>query len=296
MIREIPLQPKSGLLTLIVAVPACLVGAILCFVTAANTHDGAVGIPMVLLGITLAITMFFLLIGLFTVSPNKARVLTLFGRYVGTVHKPGLWFVNPFMLKPHISVRVRNFDTEKMKVNDREGNPIEIGAVVVWKVTDTAEALFEVDDFEDFVVVQSESALRNLATRYPYDAHEGEEGVEIALRSHTQEIAEQLKVEIQERLEQAGVSVLEARISHLAYAQEIASAMLQRQQAAAIIAARTRIVDGAVGMVEMALEKLNEKDIVQLDEERKAQMVSNLLVVLCGDKATQPVVNAGSMY
>ncbi len=296
MIREIPLQPKSGLLTLIVAVPTCLVGAILCFVTAANTRDGAVGIPAVLLGIGLAITMFFLLVGLFTVSPNKARVLTLFGRYVGTVHSPGLWFVNPFMLKRHISVRVRNFDSEKMKVNDREGNPIEIGAVVVWKVTDTAEALFEVDDFEDFVVVQSESALRNLATRYPYDAHDGEEGVEIALRSHTQEIAEQLKVEIQERLEQAGVTVLEARISHLAYAQEIASAMLQRQQASAIIAARTRIVDGAVGMVEMALEKLNEKDIVQLDEERKAQMVSNLLVVLCGDKATQPVVNAGSMY
>lgn len=296
MIREIPLQPKSGLLTLIVAVPTCLVGAISCFVTAANTHDRAVGIPMGLLGIALAITMFFLLVGLFTVSPNKARVLTLFGRYVGTVHNPGLWFVNPFMLKRHISVRVRNFDSEKMKVNDREGNPIEIGAVVVWKVTDTAEALFEVDDFEDFVVVQSESALRNLATRYPYDAHDGEEGVEIALRSHTQEIAEQLKVEIQERLEQAGVTVLEARISHLAYAQEIASAMLQRQQASAIIAARARIVDGAVGMVEMALEKLNDKDIVQLDEERKAQMVSNLLVVLCGDKATQPVVNAGSMY
>lgn len=296
MIREIPLQPKSGLLTLIVAVPACLVGAIMCFVTAANTRDGAVGIPMVLLGIALAITMFFLLIGLFTVNPNKVRVLTLFGRYVGTVHQPGLWFVNPFMVKRHVSVRVRNFDSDKMKVNDREGNPVQIGAVVVWKVTDTAEALFEVDDFEDFVVVQSESALRNLATRYPYDAHDGEEGVEIALRSHTQEIAEQLQVEIQERLEKAGVTVLEARISHLAYAQEIASAMLQRQQASAIIAARTRIVDGAVGMVEMALEKLSEKNIVQLDEERKAQMVSNLLVVLCGDKATQPVINTGSIY
>jgi len=276
-----------------VAVPACLALGLTGLITGANAHENAVGIPFVLLGIALLITMLFLLIGLFTVSPNKARVLTLFGRYVGTVHHPGLWFVNPFMLKRHISVRVRNFDTDKLKVNDREGNPVEIGAVVVWRVSDTAEALFEVDDFEDFVVVQSESALRNLATLYPYDGHE--EGV-MSLRSHTNEIADQLRGEIQSRLDKAGITVLEARISHLAYAQEIASAMLQRQQASAIIAARTRIVDGAVGMVEMALEKLSEKNIVQLDEERKAQMVSNLLVVLCGDKATQPVINTGSIY
>jgi len=209
------------------------------------------------------------------------------------VHDTGLWFANPFTLKRKISVRVRNFDSDKLKVNDLEGNPIEIGAVVVWKVTDTAEALFEVDDYEDYVMVQSEAALRNMATQYPYDAHEDGN---VALRSHTAEIAEQLKIEVQNRLEKAGVEVLEARISHLAYAQEIASAMLQRQQAAAIIAARTRIVDGAVGMVEMALDKLSERNIVQLDDERKAQMVSNLLVVLCGDKATQPVINAGSVY
>jgi len=200
-------------------------------------------------------------------------VVQLFGRYIGTIHDQGLWWVNPFTTRTRVSVRVRNFDSDKLKVNDKEGNPIEIGAVVVWKVVETAEAVFEVDDYEDYVCVQSEAALRNLAVRYPYDAHDGES---VALRSHAQQVAEQLKVEVQERLDKAGVEVLEARISHLAYAQEIASAMLQRQQADAIIAARQKIVDGAVGMVEMAITKLNENDVVELDEERKAQMVSNL--------------------
>lgn len=293
MIKETPFQAKSGLMVLILGIPLMIVGGLFCLITAANSrNDLLVGVTGVLafvffLGVILA------LCGLFAVAPNQARALTLFGRYLGTVHTPGLWFANPFAIKAKISVRVRNFDSDKLKVNDLEGNPIEIGAVVVWKVVDTAEALFEVDDYEDFVKVQSEAALRNMATQYPYDSHE--EG-DIALRSHTSEIAERLKIEVQDRLDKAGVDVLEARISHLAYAQEIASAMLQRQQAAAIIAARMRIVDGAVGMVEMALDKLSEKDIVTLDEERKAQMVSNLLVVLCGDKATQPVVNTGSLY
>lgn len=233
-------------------------------------------------------------VGFFMVEPNQGRVLTLFGAYRGTVRETGLRWANPFFAKRHVSLRVRNFETTRLKVNDHDGNPIEIGAVVVWQVVDTAEAIFQVDNFEHFVHVQSEAALRNLATRYPYDNHEHDG--QIALRSHTQEVAFELRGEIQERLAQAGVEVLEARISHLAYAQEIAQAMLQRQQASAIIAARQKIVDGAVGMVEMALEKLSAKQIVVLDEERKASMVSNLLVVLCSERAATPVVNAGSLY
>ena len=233
------------------------------------------------------------LFGLFIVNPNEAKVVQLFGNYVGTVRNPGFHWMNPFTARRPVSMRIRNFESSKLKVNDHTGNPIEIAAVVVWKVVDSAEAVFEVDDYKNFVQVQSEAALRNLSTSYAYDAHiEGE----ISLRSHTSEIAEQLKVEIQERLSKAGVEVLEARISHLAYAQEIASAMLQRQQASAIIAARTRIVEGAVGMVEMALDELAKKGVVQLDEERKAAMVSNLLVVLCSDRHVQPVVNTGTLY
>jgi regulator of protease activity HflC (stomatin/prohibitin superfamily) len=231
--------------------------------------------------------------GLTPVNPNEARAIVLFGHYAGTVRAQGLWWVNPFTLRPKISVRVRNFETSKLKVNDHDGNPIEIAAVVVWKVTDTAEALFEVDDYENFVHVQAEAALRNLATTHPYDAHD--EG-DVALRSNPQEIADQLRGEIQDRLEKAGVTVIEARISHLAYAPEIANAMLRRQQANAVIAARSRIVEGAVGMVEMALEQLSAKQVVELDEERKAQMVSNLLVVLCSEHETQPVVNTGTLY
>lgn len=231
--------------------------------------------------------------GFFVVDPNEAKVLTLFGKYWGTVKHDGFHWANPLLTKRHISLRVRNFESTASKVNDLEGNPIEIAAVVVWKVTETAEACFEVDNYEHYVKVQSEAAVRNLATQYPYDAHE--EGHK-SLRGNTQEIAEQLKVEVQERLAKAGVDVLEARINHLAYAPEIASAMLQRQQAGAIIAARQRIVEGAVGMVEMALDMLSKREVVTLDNDRKAAMVSNLLVVLCGDRNTQPVVNTGTIY
>ncbi len=231
--------------------------------------------------------------GLFMVNPNESKVLQLFGKYVGTVKEPGLRWANPLYWKTKISTRVRNFETGKLKVNDSHGSPIEIGAVVVWKVFDSAEATFEVDDYEEFVHIQSESALRNLSTTYPYEPHEGES---VALRSHPLEIANALRKEIQERLEEAGVSVVEARISHLAYAPEIAEAMLRRQQAGAIIAARTKIVEGAVGMVEMALDQLSANNIVELDDERRATMVPNLLVVLCSEHSTQPVVNAGTLY
>lgn len=235
----------------------------------------------------------FILPGFFMVQPNQGKVMTFFGSYVGTVKTNGLRWTIPFFMRKNISLRIRNFESNQMKVNDNHGNPIEIATVVVWSVDDTAEATFEVDDYISFVNIQSESALRNMAISYPYDQHDGDE---IALRSHPQEVSEALKHEIQERLEKAGVRVHEARISHLAYAPEIANAMLQRQQASAIIAARRLIVDGAVGMVEMALSQLSAKGIVDLDEERKATMVSNLLVVLCSDKSTQPVVNTGSLY
>ncbi len=233
------------------------------------------------------------LAGLFVVNPNQAKVMQFFGDYVGTARKAGLRWANPFYSKKGVSVRTRNFETGKLKVNDKAGNPIEIAAVVVWRVFDTAEALFNVDDSINFVQVQSESALRNLATRYPYVADQ--EG-EMDLSGHTAEMSVGLAREIQERLEQAGVSVIEARISHLAYAAEIASAMLQRQQASAVVAARSKIVEGAVGMVEHALAMLAEKGVVELDSERRAAMVSNLLVVLCGDRHPQPVVNVGSLY
>jgi regulator of protease activity HflC (stomatin/prohibitin superfamily) len=242
------------------------------------------------LGFAAVVIAFF---GLVVVHPNQAQVVQLFGNYVGTLKQPGLQWVNPLTTRKSVSQRIRNFESAKLKVNDHTGNPIEIAAVVVWRVVETAEAVFEVDDYQNFVHVQSEAALRNLATSYPYDAHvEGE----ISLRSHTGEVADRLRHEIQDRLSKAGVEVLEARISHLAYAPEIASAMLQRQQASAIIAARTRIVEGAVGMVEMALEQLSAKNIVRLDDDRKAAMVSNLLVVLCGDRNPQPVVNTGTLY
>lgn len=246
------------------------------------------------LGWALAFVLVLLLwFGFFVVQPNHATALQLFGRYMGTAKDAGLWWANPLYTKRRVSLRVRNFETEKLKVNDHGSNPIVIAAVVVWQVVDTAEAMFEVDDYDNYVHVQSESALRGLANQFPYDAHEAGQ---MALASHTAEVAEQLKSEIQERLSKAGVRVLEARISHLAYAPEIASAMLRRQQAGAIIAARRQIVDGAVGMVEQALEQLSAKRIVTLDEERKAAMVSNLLVVLCSEQATQPVVNAGTLY
>jgi hypothetical protein len=234
-----------------------------------------------------------LMAGLFMVQPNQGVVLQLFGSYTGTTKVPGLRWANPFLSKRFVSLRVRNFETTHLKVNDHDGNPIEIAAVVVWRVVDTAEAMFMVDNYENYVHVQSEAALRNLATAYPYDSHD--EDI-MSLRGHTQKVATHLKEEIHERLSVAGVEVIEARISHLAYAPEIAAAMLQRQQASAIIAARQKIVEGAVGMVEMAIDMLSRKHVIELDEERKAAMVSNLLVVLCGERAAQPVVNTGTIY
>ena len=287
MIREIERKPMSGYLALtLLLIASALVGAALVW---SIENESALGI----VGATLsAIALFIAWFGIFLVNPNEAKVLQLFGRYVGTVREAGLKWANPFYTKHKVSVRVRNFESQKLKVNDSHSNPVEIAAVVVWRVVDTAEALFEVDDYIQYVHVQSESALRNMATHYPYDAHAGE----VSLTANAAEISDKLTSEIQARLERAGVEVLESRISHLAYAQEIASAMLQRQQASAVVAARSKIVEGAVGMVEMALAELSKKEIVQLDEERKAQMVSNLLVVLCSDRHTQPVVNAGSIY
>jgi hypothetical protein len=236
----------------------------------------------------------FMLSGFFIVQPNEARVLQFFGTYVGTSRKTGLQWLVPFYTRKRFSLRIRSFESAHLKVNDKEGNPIEIGVIVVWKVVETAEAAFEVDNYEAYVKVQSESALRNAATSYPYDSHD--EVDVISLRGSTAAVADHLKDEMQQRLQKAGVEVIETRISHLAYAPEIAAAMLQRQQAGAIIAARTRIVEGAVGMVEMALAQLSAKGVVNLDEERKAAMVSNLLVVLCGERGAQPIVNTGTIY
>ena len=285
IMREVLVIPKPGL-GMMATLAGGLLASVVVFGIAASMESAILIIPAILA----AVTCFVGLFGLFTVSPNEAKVLQLFGNYKGTVREPGLRWVNPFFTKRGLSLRVRNFESERLKVNDLAGNPIEIAAVVVWKVVDTAEALFHVDNYDNFVHVQSESALRGMALSYPYDAHS--EG-EISLRSHTAEIAEHLKTEIQERLSQAGVEVLDARISHLAYAPEIAHAMLQRQQASAVIAARQKIVEGAVGMVEMALEMLSRQKIVELDNDKKAAMVSNLLVVLCSDRGTQPIVSAG---
>ncbi len=288
MLREIRREGSSGM-TMIAVLLIALVVTGFFFYSQAVVENG-LGIATALAAF--AVEMVFMA-GFFMVNPNEARVLQLFGEYVGTVRTQGLRWANPFYSKRRISVRVRKFETAKLKVNDQNSNPIEIGAVVVWKVVDTAEAMFEVDDYEDFVHVQSEAALRNMATGYPYDAHE--EG-EVALATHTAKISHQLKSEVDERLTAAGVDVVETRISHLAYAPEIASAMLQRQQASAIIAARKKIVEGAVSMVEMALDELSKRKVVELDDERRAAMIGNLLVVLCGDQSTQPVVNTGSLY
>jgi regulator of protease activity HflC (stomatin/prohibitin superfamily) len=243
--------------------------------------------------VVLLLADIFFLRGLFIVNPNEGKVLQLFGHYVGTVRTPGLKWANPLYFRKSISLRMRNFESAKLKVNDHDGNPIEIGCIVVWRVRDTAEAAFEVDDYVQYVHVQSEAALRNLATQHPYDAHQD---TQLSLRANTVEIARQLQAEIQDRLAKAGVDVVEARISHLAYASEIAATMLRRQQASAIVAARTKIVEGAVGMVEMALEQLSNRHIIEMNDDRKAAMVSNLLVVLCGEHDPQPVVNTGSIY
>lgn len=249
------------------------------------------GVAIKILSLIVALLALVCLAGFYMVAPNEGRVLQLFGQYVGTDRALGLRWANPFYSKQRVSLRIRNFESGQLKVNDSAGNPIEIAAVVVWRVVDTAEAVFEVDDYEDYVAIQSEAAIRNMATSYPYDDHEGES---ITLRGSANEIGDILKAEVQDRLGKAGVEVLEARISHLAYAPEIASAMLQRQQASAIVAARSKIVEGAVSMVEAALAQLTERQIIDLDAQSKASMVSNLLVILCSDRAAQPVVNSGT--
>ena len=311
MNKEKTFKASSGWLPLFVFL-AFIPGAVFLFIYSVK-HSLPVG---AVVAVAMLLTGIIGLVGLLPIAPNEARVLLLFGVYRGSVTKSGFYWVNPFFSKKKISLRVRNFETgstavpeEKnemgkitkqetrtsgrpSKVNDRDGNPVDISAVVVWKVVDTAEAMFEVDDYKHFVATQSESALRNLATRHPYDS----EDHEVSLRGSTEEISAQLRQDIQARLNKAGVEVIEAQISHLAYSSEIAAAMLQRQQAQAVVAARTKIVEGAVGMVRMALDQLSSESIVELDDERRAQMVSNLLVVLCSDRATQPVVNTGTLY
>ncbi len=288
MIREQVRAVSSGYLMIAILLAAQLLTSYAIFASAR-----AMSVSGLVVAVLASMIVLVCWAGLFLVHPNEAKVMQLFGKYVGTTHDSGLKWANPFFAKTAVSTRIRNFESAKLKVNDSNGSPIEIAAVVVWKVFDTAEALFEVDDYEEFVQIQSESALRNLSTTYPYEPHEGEA---TALRSHPAEIATALREEIQDRLEQAGVTVIEARISHLAYAPEIANAMLRRQQASAIISARQQIVRGAVGMVDMALEQLREHNVVELDEERKAAMVSNLLVVLCSEESAQPVLNTGSLY
>jgi regulator of protease activity HflC (stomatin/prohibitin superfamily) len=286
--KENPVRSAAGIPVLLALLVLVLLGAW------GVLHGSGLHSPgWVVAGIVLSVVSAFCLFGLYMVEPNQAAVLSLFGKYVGTVKDNGLRWNNPFYSKKKVSQRVRNFESGKLKVNELDGSPIEIAAVIVWQVVDSAEAVYNVDDYESFVHIQSESALRTMATSYPYDQHEDGQ---LALRSHAAEVSKHLLDELQDRLADAGIQVLDARISHLAYAPEIAHAMLQRQQANAIIAARTRIVAGAVGMVEMALNELQKNGVVQLDEERKAAMVSNLLVVLCGDRSTQPIVNAGTLY
>ncbi|HEU4384689.1 MAG TPA: SPFH domain-containing protein [Anaeromyxobacteraceae bacterium] len=288
MIREIVRRPISGwpVVGLLIPMELALVALV---ILGASERSPA----LIVTGVLGFVFGAFLIAGLFLVNPNEARVLQLFGDYRGSAREPGLRWANPLYAKRPVSLRVVSFESGKLKVNDLDGNPVEIAAIVVWRVVDSAEAAFVVSDCAEYVRVQSEAALRNLASRYPYDAHDDEK---VSLRGHTQVVAEHLAREVQERVKLAGVQVLEARISHLAYAPEIAQAMLQRQQAAAIIAARTRIVEGAVGMVEMALDRLARNQGLHLDEERRAAMVSNLLVVLCSERAAQPVVNAGTLY
>ncbi|MCU0233234.1 MAG: SPFH domain-containing protein [Thermoanaerobaculales bacterium] len=317
MVSEKRFSPLSGWLPLLITVALGLAGPLLVIGGAVGLERSENGSALLLAGGIAALALGFVSIfGFQAVAPNEARVLLLFGAYKGTVLDSGFIWVNPFFTKKKLSLRIRNFETGSQqtpehtdaqgkvlqargrtsgrasKVNDKDGNPIEISAVVVWRVVNTAEALFEVDDYEDFVSVQSEAALRNLASRHPYDSADHE----VSLRGNTAQVCDQLEHDIQERLDKAGVEVIEARISHLAYAPEIAAAMLQRQQAQAVVAARTKIVEGAVGMVQMALEHLAKDHIVELDDERRAAMVSNLLVVLCSDRHTQPVVNTGSLY
>ncbi len=288
MVREQVRRPASGFLMLIVFLAGlALVGWF--FVGQLQTQSP----PGLIVSVVLLLLLMLIPSGLIVIQPNEAKVLVLFGKYHGSVKEAGFWYVNPFATKRRITLRVRNFETARLKVNDAHSNPIEVAAIVVWRVVETAEALFEVDDYENYVKVQSESAVRAMASSYPYDSHTPNEP---ALSTHADEVAENLMRQLSERLAKAGVEVKEARLSHLAYSPEIAQAMLQRQQAGAIIAARSRIVEGAVGMVENALELLAQKQILHLDDERRAAMVSNLLVVLCGERGTQPVLNTGTLY
>ncbi|SEF80282.1 Regulator of protease activity HflC, stomatin/prohibitin superfamily [Actinacidiphila yanglinensis] len=280
-----------GLPFLLLALLVIAGGVVLVAVGAGQSGGTAAG--LVTAGIVIAVVAFVLLFGLTQVAPGQARVCQLFGRYQGTIRQDGLRWVNPFTSRRRISTRLRNQETAVLKVNDAYGNPIELAAVVVWQVKDTAQAVFEVDDFVRFVSIQTDTAVRHIATRYPYDSHDTDG---LSLRENSEEITERLSAEIAARVASAGVRIIESRFTHLAYAAEIASAMLQRQQAGAIVAARQTIVDGAVGMVESALSRIAEQDIVVLDEERKASMVSNLLVVLCGERAAQPVLNTGTLY
>ena len=292
MLKEKVVEAWNGIPVLLLLLSILVLSVVMMIWTASKAPYDLRGSLIMFWTLVVLVDSLFLA-GLFTVQPNQGVVLTLFGKYVGTVSAPGLRFANPFFAKKRVSLRVRNFETSKMKVNDHDGNPIEIAAVVVWKVIDTAEAIFQVDNYENYVRVQSEAAVRSLATAYPYDAHEDRQ---VSLRGSAAEVAARLKDEIQERLAVAGVEVIEARISYLAYAPEIAAAMLRRQQASAVVAARQKIVEGAVGMVEMALEMLASKNVIQLDGEQRAAMVQNLLVVLCGEAAAQPVLNTGTLY
>lgn len=288
MFRETEYRASAGLPSLLILL-VVIIASIATLIKGGNAQSVIAVVSSLLALVVASIALG----GLFIVNPGDAKALVLFGDYKGTVKKAGFWFANPFLSKKRISLRVRNFETSKLKVNDSRANPIEIAAIVVWKVIETAEALFEIDDYQKYVAVQSESAVRAVAQGYPYDSHADEEH---SLSTHTAEVSKALQLALQDRLKRAGVEIIEARISHLAYAQEIAQAMLRRQQATAIIAARYKIVEGAVGMVENALEMLTHKKIVNFDEERKAQMVSNLLVVLCSERDASPIINAGSIH
>ncbi|MCD9594738.1 SPFH domain-containing protein [Streptomyces malaysiensis subsp. malaysiensis] len=294
-VRERPARNVSGGLALLggLAGLAGGVGLILAGAAVAAEHKGAWSTLLIVSGIVVILAAILTMCGLNTIAPGEARVVQLFGRYRGTIRTDGLRWVNPLTSREKISTRVRNHETAVLKVNDAYGNPIELAAVVVWKVEDTAQAMFEVDDFLEFVATQTEAAVRHIAIEYPYDAHEEDA---LSLRGNAEEITEKLAIELHARVEAAGVRIIESRFTHLAYAPEIASAMLQRQQAGAVVAARRQIVDGAVGMVEAALARITEEEIVTLDEERKAAMVSNLMVVLCGDRSPQPVLNTGTLY
>jgi regulator of protease activity HflC (stomatin/prohibitin superfamily) len=291
-VREFAAHSIGGALALVLGLTGLFVSAGL-LVGAGAVDSGGAKAALIIGGVLVLLAAFVAMRGLNTVAPGEARVVQLFGRYRGTIRQDGLRWVNPFTSRTKISTRVRNHETAVLKVNDAYGNPIELAAVMVWKVRDTAQATFEVDDYSDFVAIQTEAAVRHIAIEYPYDSHD--EGG-LSLRGNAEEITEKLVLELSARVEAAGVQIIESRFTHLAYAPEIASAMLQRQQAGAVVAARRQIVDGAVGMVEAALARITEQDIVELDNERKAAMVSNLLVVLCGDRAPQPVLNTGTLY